>query len=353
MVKGRRRTHLDGGNPIIKMKLHRNKITNYSARTKGVRAMDYKIDQDGRIRYLGIDESTRKILQDFLPLIEPHMDRIVNDLYAAVDRSPEAAGAYQKMASYEELKRRQKAHILDNVLPARFDQEYFDSIVKSAIARAKAGIEPRWYIGGLSRLAWSINETACLLLAKKPQKLAATVAALGKAMAMEQEIAVTMYIRVTNEDAQDVLRHHADTFEKDVSSMVDVVASSASLLHDTAQSLTASAQQTSQQAYAVSESAQQASANVQTVAAATDQLSASIHEINRQVSHSNHIASAAVEEAERANIMVQSLAEAAGKIGEVVKLINNIASQTNLLALNATIEAARAGEAGKGFAVVA
>jgi hypothetical protein len=121
----------------------------------------------------------------------------------------------------------------------------------------------------------------------------------------------------------------------------------------TAQSMSATAEQTNQQSLTVSSAAEQASANVQTVATAAEELSSSIQEIGRQVEQSTRIAGNAVEEAKRTDAVVQSLAAGAQKIGDVVKLIQGIAGQTNLLALNATIEAARAGDAGKGFAVVA
>jgi methyl-accepting chemotaxis protein len=145
----------------------------------------------------------------------------------------------------------------------------------------------------------------------------------------------------------------ADDFEASVGGIVKTVAAASTQLQSTAQSLSATAEETSQQSTTVAAAAEQASANVQTVAAATEELSSSVSEIGRQVAQSSQIASRAVTDAMHTNKQIQGLAEAASKIGEVVSLITDIAEQTNLLALNATIEAARAGDAGKGFAVVA
>ena len=145
----------------------------------------------------------------------------------------------------------------------------------------------------------------------------------------------------------------AEQFETSVGSVVETVSAAASEMQSSAQAVSGTADQTSQQSSNVAAAAEQASANVQTVASAAEELSSSISEISRQVSQSTQIAGAAVAEVDGANAKVQGLAEAAQKIGEVVALITDIADQTNLLALNATIEAARAGEAGKGFAVVA
>lgn len=131
----------------------------------------------------------------------------------------------------------------------------------------------------------------------------------------------------------------ADDFEKNVQSLVQIVASSSTEMQATSQSLAAAAEETSIQAGVV--------------ASATEQLSSSVNEISSQVVNSVRIVGEAVDEARRSEQLVAGLVEAASKIGEVTSLISDIADQTNLLALNATIEAARAGEAGKGFAVVA
>ncbi|MDB5407682.1 MAG: methyl-accepting chemotaxis protein [Rhodospirillales bacterium] len=143
------------------------------------------------------------------------------------------------------------------------------------------------------------------------------------------------------------------TFETGVGDSLDTLASAATEMRVTSQSMSATAEETSAQATTVAAAAEQATTNVQTVATAAEELSAFVSEIGRQVSQSAKIAGDAVGEAGRTNKTVQGLSAAAQKIGEVVKLISDIASQTNLLALNATIEAARAGDAGKGFAVVA
>jgi methyl-accepting chemotaxis protein len=145
----------------------------------------------------------------------------------------------------------------------------------------------------------------------------------------------------------------ADTFEGSVKHLVEKFAAATSEMTVMSQSMTDSAEDTTQRSATVASASDQASSSVNSVAAATEELSSSINEISRQVDQAASIAGEAVSEAERTNIMVNSLNEAASRIGDVVGLINDIAGQTNLLALNATIEAARAGDAGKGFAVVA
>ncbi|HEV2677328.1 MAG TPA: methyl-accepting chemotaxis protein [Aliidongia sp.] len=155
------------------------------------------------------------------------------------------------------------------------------------------------------------------------------------------------------ERRQAAIEQHIAGFEVGVRNSLDALASAATEMRATSQSMSVTAEEASAQATTVAAAAEQATANVQTVASATEELSSSVSEIGRQVTQSTRIAGAAVVEANNTNASVQGLSAAAQKIGDVVKLISDIASQTNLLALNATIEAARAGEMGKGFAVVA
>ncbi|WP_417432777.1 methyl-accepting chemotaxis protein [Kiloniella sp.] len=145
----------------------------------------------------------------------------------------------------------------------------------------------------------------------------------------------------------------ADDFENQVGSTIREVSNAATGMEASAQLLSTTAENTSQQATSVAAASDEAASNVQTVAAAAEELSASEREINRQVGRSSEVVAGAVKKADGAHDTVGTLVNSVDEIGKVIELITGIAEQTNLLALNATIEAARAGEAGKGFAVVA
>jgi methyl-accepting chemotaxis protein len=142
-------------------------------------------------------------------------------------------------------------------------------------------------------------------------------------------------------------------FEAETAGMLASLSGAVRQLDATADGMSRSAAEGTEQAGSVAAAAEQASSNVQSVAASTEEMAASIAEVARQVAESARVAAQAAAEARATDEAVGSLATGAQRIGEVVRLIGDIAGQTNLLALNATIEAARAGEAGKGFAVVA
>jgi methyl-accepting chemotaxis protein len=154
---------------------------------------------------------------------------------------------------------------------------------------------------------------------------------------------------------------------KEILSLVQTLASSATELSTIANQMSTNSQQTSSKANTVAVAAEEMSANMSSVAAATEEtsvnvnmvasaaeeMSSTIAEISSNTETTQAITQTAVSQSEHASIQINELGAAAQEIGKVTETITEISEQTNLLALNATIEAARAGEAGKGFAVVA
>jgi methyl-accepting chemotaxis protein len=227
----------------------------------------------------------------------------------------------------------------------------FAVMVIRSITRPVAGMT-----GAMSALAGGNLEVAVPALDNRDEigEMAKAVQVFKDNMARARELEAAQ----RREDEEKERRRQAmeklvRDFSADIDGVVKAVASAATEMRASSQSMSAIAEETSRQSTAVAAASEQASNNVQTVASASEELSSSIGEINRQMAQSSRIVQQAAAEAQRTNASVESLATAAQRIGDVVKLINDIAGQTNLLALNATIEAARAGDAGKGFAVVA
>lgn len=163
--------------------------------------------------------------------------------------------------------------------------------------------------------------------------------AINKAVFLDMDFAISIYIDQAKEMATTLLKQQAERFEVNVKDVVTSVSNAATELEATAGTVAAAAE----------ESASQSG----TVSAATEECQASIASIKDQFQNALEFTRSAVEQAGSAETTIGGLNTSADAIGEFSKTISDIAGQTNLLALNATIEAARAGDAGRGFAVVA
>ncbi len=143
---------------------------------------------------------------------------------------------------------------------------------------------------------------------------------------------------------------------------------------ETAQRVTAAADQLSLVSQQASSGTLRQREETERVAAATTELRATAHEVQGMAQTGADAALSAQQSAERgqtvlsatqseidrlaadveqASTVIHELEQDSDRIGGVLDVIRGIAEQTNLLALNAAIEAARAGEQGRGFAVVA
>ncbi len=125
----------------------------------------------------------------------------------------------------------------------------------------------------------------------------------------------------------------------DVRSNADSLASAATQISGTSQSL--------------SQGANEQAASVEETSASVEQMSASISQNADNAKVTDGMARKAAGEATEGGQAVGATVDAMKSIANKIGIIDDIAYQTNLLALNAAIEAARAGEHGKGFAVVA
>ena len=185
-------------------------------------------------------------------------------------------------------------------------------------------------------------------------QMARTVEVFRQALVEKGEMDVALArdaeAKVRRAEALDTLTRR---FEVSAAALMQGVASAATEMQATAESMARNAARTSTRSTQVADAAQETSANVQAVATATEEMSVTIQEISGRIAQSSAMTGEAAAEAQRTDSIVRELADGADRIGAVASMIAAIASQTNLLALNATIDAARAGEAGRGFAVVA
>ncbi|MFP4518635.1 MAG: protoglobin domain-containing protein [Oceanicaulis sp.] len=313
-----------------------------------------------RFDFLEFGEADRERLRRLKPLAAQALPAILDQFYGDIAKHPEIDEMFRSAEMRTHARQKQLEHWL-RICDAQFGQDYLDSVARIGKAHARLGLKPNWYFGGYSKIAGGLMKAvirqalsgSSLFKRPDPAELEADIEALTKAAMLDMDLCMSdIEARAARAKSEERGKLAAD-FEQTVAAIVSSVAAASEQLAQTARTMSATADTTSEKSSTVAAAAEEATVTAQSVASAASQLTSAIAEISKSAGDAASTSSTARGEAERTGATMAELQTAADKIGEIVTLIENVAEQTNLLALNATIEAARAGEAGKGFAVVA
>ncbi len=306
---------------------------------------------DHRLDLHEIDPDLCRTLNAAAPLIDAHLPTILDDFYRHL-AGFEPAVAVLGDHSPERLKQAQREH-WQELLSGGFDEGYRQRTQDIGHAHERIGLAPSWYIGGYAFILPRLVDVVLKRHYRRPDAAAATLRALIKAVMLDMDMAISVYIAAGDDKRRQQTHAIADQVEAELQASVRSVSDLGNTLKDAEAQMLDSIAAVDTQAEAVSAGADDTTLNVQIIAAAGQQLSASITGIGQQAQTAEDTARAAAREVAGATATIGDLVNSAEQISQIVKLISGVAYQTNLLALNATIEANRAGVQGKGFAVVA
>jgi methyl-accepting chemotaxis protein len=169
-------------------------------------AQNFRIDD--RLAFIQLDDERCARIRSIKAILDKQLPIALDKFYRIIQNTPETKKFFSSTTHMDSAKNAQVAH-WRSISSGNFDDAYVSNVRKVGQTHARIGLEPRWYIGGYALVVdhlihaivtemWPKNST---LFRQKvgPDDVAGCLGALIKAMMMDMDLSISMYVEAAEE----------------------------------------------------------------------------------------------------------------------------------------------------------
>ena len=168
-----------------------------------------------RLRFLKIDQDVIEELRNAKRLLEPELDRMLENFYSHILDEPQVMAVFADDKAIERARAAQKNHWLQTLFGGKFKSTYFDKAERIGRAHARVGLTPNSYIGGYCMMLVQFIQYISVAAPKEGHDASPMIQAICKVVLLDLDLVIHCYLEAKDESMLEILRR-ATTFTTDM-----------------------------------------------------------------------------------------------------------------------------------------
>lgn len=150
------------------------------------------LERTERMTFVHLRPEDQALLCELHPLMEKHIDRIIEQFYVELFRYPEPRGFFTEEATLRRVKAEQRAYLL-SLFSDELDDAHFEMRLRIGQMHERIGLPLKWYVSSVANFFERIVTVIEFQAGLPPDRLLTAVLALNKMMNLDLQLALESY----------------------------------------------------------------------------------------------------------------------------------------------------------------